>query len=113
MPSEKRLITFRDHEVREAVLLFIAGKQSEVREEITDIRLGSGTTATLKYARRPDIEVQEDALCTALLMYCNAKRVPLPERGVKSLRREDAGLTLVITLADAPFATQLRPNAAS
>ena len=108
MPCEKRLITFSEGEVREALLMLLAGNQSEGRGEIADISLGEGTTAIVKYTRRRDMEVNQKALCETLLAYCKARNIPIPQRGLKSLRREDTAITLVIELANAPFATQLR-----
>ncbi len=112
MPCEQRLVTFSQREIREALLMLLCANQTEVRNEIVDISLGEGATAIVRYARRPDIKVSQDVLCSALLTYCKAGSIPLPLRGVKSLRREDAAITLVIELVDAPFVVQLHPSAA-
>ena len=111
MPTEERFISFNDRETREAILMLLAADHADMLDEIQDVRLGSGRTATVTCVRRPAIELTEQALTDALLRLCRAKRVPLPQRGLKSLRRDDAGLTLVIKLADAPFATQLNEAA--
>ncbi len=111
MPTEERFITFNDRETREAILMLLAANQTDILDEIEDVRLGDGTTATVACTRRPAIKLTERALTDALMRYCQARRVPLPQRGLKSLRRDEAGLTLVIKLADAPFATQLNEAA--
>ena len=92
--------------------MLLAGNQSERWGEIADISLGEGMTAIVRYTRGRDIEVNQKALCATLVAYCKARNIPLPRRGLKSLRREDTTITLVIELADAPFVTQLRPSAA-
>ncbi len=92
-------------------MLQISSNGSEALDDVTDVQLGNGTTATVSFSRRPDLELSENALMEALMRYCQARRVPLPQRGVKSLRRDEHGLSLVIRLADAPFATQLASNA--
>ena len=92
--------------------MFLAGNQKALRAEIADISLGEGATAIVKFISRPDLQVDQEALCAALPLYCQARNIPLPQRGLKSLRREDTGISLVIELADAPFAVQVRPSAA-
>ena len=89
MPHEKRLIIFNEREIREALLMHLAGNHNEARNKIAEICIGEGTTVIVKYDDddSPDVEVTAGSLCAAFLRYCKANSIPIPQRGAKSLRR--------------------------
>ena len=101
MPTEKRLITFDEHEVRKAIQLLPAAARNAVWDESGEISLGQGTSVQVKLADGTDFEVPPDKIGSALLLYCRAERIPIPKKGMKTLCRESDGITLVIDIANA------------
>ena len=100
MPNEKRLFTFSEGEVRKALLMLPAAARGAAWDESNGIGLGKGTAAIVKLADGSDFEMAEDKVGAALLLYCKAEKIPIPKRGMKSLRRDETGLTLVIDAAN-------------
>ena len=104
MPTEKRLITFDEHEVRKAIQLLPATARNAVWDENNQVSFGKGTTVQVKLADGTDCEVPPDKIGSALLLYCRAEHIPIPKKGMKTLCRDALGITLVIDIANALLA---------
>ena len=105
MPTEKRLITFNEHEVRKALLMLPAAARDGAWDESNIMSLGQGAAVIVKLADGSDFEMTQDKVGSALLLYCKSEQIPVPKQGMKSLRGDEAGITLVIDVADVLLST--------
>ena len=105
MPTEKRLITFSEHEVRNALLMLPAAARDAAWDETSAMSLGQGAAVIIKLVDGSDFEMTQDKVGAALLLYCKAENIPVPKQGMKSLRSDEKGITLIIDVADALLST--------
>lgn len=98
---EQRVISFRDSEVADALSLF--------REKSDFAPLAFDTLKVSERNGEPLVECHDrerdqphrysdHELCSALMLYCIARNVPLPRRASKSVYMSRDGIKLVIEL---------------
>jgi hypothetical protein len=99
--QEQRIISFREREVAQALALF--RERSDFEPLAFDslsvsARNGDAVVECLDRARDLPHRYSDSELCSALMLFCIAKKVPLPRRASKSVYMAQDGIKLVIEL---------------
>jgi hypothetical protein len=98
---EQRVISFRDSEVAQALSLFREKSEFEPLGfdslKVSE-RNGDPVVECHDRERNQPHRYSDHELCSALMLYCIAQKVPLPRRASKAVYMSADGIKLVITL---------------
>ena len=103
MPTERRIITFSEREMKEALLDFCIKSARPLPDEPFDeIEVaGSGEIKITLGVRQGKVQMtfQEHEVAAAIIGYCAKKKIPIARRSLKSLRSTRHSVSLHLETA--------------
>ena len=98
MPTDSRMITFTEGELKDALFFFCQATGRKLSDPgMTRMRLGSepNITVAVEGLGPGDATIfQETDIAAALILYCRNEKIPLPKNATKSLRIEKGSVAL-------------------
>jgi formate dehydrogenase assembly factor FdhD len=105
MPIEVRYIMFTPEETRHAVVAFALKEgYAGTPDDILALNISGGTHEVVSVnleirgpTKNKAIKIASERLVSALLLYCNGHKIPIPRRAQKMFESSSDGITMVLT----------------